>query len=145
MARLQEYATKAGDTIHQGDGNSGTGWNYYDQCYATTPNEPWEVGSGSQELNGTYDMMGNVWEWMESNYDESFEPLLSRRAMRGGPYGWFSGPAYCLTSTSRVGSEPYAAFYYAGFRVAANVPEPASISLIVLGGLALLRQSRRQA
>ena len=30
-----------------------------DNGYATNPDGPWNVGSGSQELNGTYDMMGN--------------------------------------------------------------------------------------
>jgi len=61
---LQTYATKAGDTLHQGDGVSGTGWNYYHSGYATDPGGPWDVGSGSEELNGTFDMMGNVWEFM---------------------------------------------------------------------------------
>ena len=63
---LQDYATKAGESLTQGDGTSGTGWNYWDNGYATDPAGPWNVGSGSEELNGTYDMMGNVWEWMES-------------------------------------------------------------------------------
>ena len=63
---LQTYATKAGESLTQGNGTSGTGWNYYDNGYATSPHGPWNVGSGSEELNGTYDMMGNVWEWMES-------------------------------------------------------------------------------
>jgi len=61
---LQTYATKSGDTLHQGDGVSGTGWNYYDGGFATGAYELWDVGSGSEELNGTFDMMGNVWEWV---------------------------------------------------------------------------------
>jgi hypothetical protein len=28
--------------------------------YTTYPTGLWNVGSGSQELNGTFDMMGNV-------------------------------------------------------------------------------------
>ena len=47
---FQTYATKAGESLTQGDGISGTGWNY---DYATDPCGPWDVGSGSQELNGT--------------------------------------------------------------------------------------------
>ncbi len=60
-SEIQEYATKPGDTLHEGDGTSGTGWNYNN----TDPVGPWNVGSGSEELNGTYDMMGNNWEWIE--------------------------------------------------------------------------------
>jgi len=30
------------------------------------------VGSGSEELNGTFDMMGNFWEWYESPYDSGY-------------------------------------------------------------------------
>jgi len=37
---LQTYATKDGETLHQGDGTSGTGWNYYDGGYATDPPRP---------------------------------------------------------------------------------------------------------
>jgi formylglycine-generating enzyme len=44
---------------------------------------PWDVGSGSQEQNGTFDMMGNDWEWLETF--ASSEPK-----MRGGMYvHWF--------------------------------------------------------
>ncbi len=52
-------------------------WNFYDNGYATTPPGPWNVGSGSEELNGTYDMMGNVWERMES----------PSSLVRGGSFG----------------------------------------------------------
>jgi len=31
------------------------------------PNLVWEVGEGRQEQNLTYDMMGNVWEWVEDD------------------------------------------------------------------------------
>lgn len=34
------------------------GWNYSGGLY----NAPWDVGTGTQEQNGTFDMMGNVWE-----------------------------------------------------------------------------------
>jgi len=84
---LQDYATKPGDALHQGDGISGTGWNYYDYGYATDPFGPWDVGSGSEELNGTYDMMGNNWEWMESPYSDPNYGAGSSRGLRGGYWG----------------------------------------------------------
>ena len=34
-----------------------------------SPNYTWETGFGAGEQNGTYDMMGNVWEWNESAMD----------------------------------------------------------------------------
>jgi len=50
----------------QGDKRDGLELLRLGHRYATNPAGPWDVGSGSQELNGTYDMMGNVQEWMES-------------------------------------------------------------------------------
>lgn len=38
------------------------GWNYGGGLYST----PWDVGTGTEEQNGTFDMMGNVWEWNET-------------------------------------------------------------------------------
>ena len=70
--------------LTQGNGTSGTGWNYYNNGYATNPYGPWNVGSGSQELNGTYDMMGNDWEWMESPYSSGDYGTGSSRGLRGG-------------------------------------------------------------
>jgi len=32
----------------------------------------WQVGSKSQEINGTYDMAGNVREWVADKYDKSY-------------------------------------------------------------------------
>jgi len=56
---LQTYATKPGEPLSQGDGTSGSGWNYGANRSANDY-WPWDVGSGSEELNGTFDVMGNV-------------------------------------------------------------------------------------
>ncbi len=139
---LQTYATKPGDTLHQGDGVSGTGWNYYDSgYYATNPVGPWDVGSGSEELNGTYDMMGNVWEWMESPYsDPNFGPG-SNRGLRGG--SCYSYGNYLASSLRGYYGDPYTELIDIGFRVASEVPEPATMSLLAIGGLALIKRRRR--
>ncbi len=118
---LQTYATQPGDTLHQGDGVSGTGWNYYDNGYATDPYGPWDVGSGSEELNGTFDMMGNVWEWMESPYHSGDYGVGSRRGLRGGS---FNGYVIPLASSSRFDLDPFVEVSYVGFRVASEVPGP---------------------
>jgi len=138
---LQTYATKAGETPAEGDGTSGTGWNYYNNGYATNPAGPWNVGSGSQELNGTYDMMGNVWEWMESPYSSGDYGTASNREQRGGAYsiGGY-GIGYLASSARYDRGNPGNEGSDGGFRVASEVPEPATLSLLALGWLALLRR-----
>jgi len=135
---LQTYATKAGETLFQGNGSNG-GWNYDDNAENGYVG-PWAVGSGSQELNGTYDMMGNVWEWMESPWESGDYGTATRRGQRGGSY--IGGDGNLLSST-RTWGHPYEEDVGLGFRVASEVPEPASLGLITLGGLALLKRRRR--
>ena len=132
---LQTYATKAGESLTQGNGTSGTGWNYD----YNTMQQPWNVGSGSQELNGTYDMMGNVWEWMESPYSDPNYGTASNRGLRGGScYNYDDS----LASSYRFNLNPGNEYDGVGFRVASEVPEPASMGLLTLGGLALLKRKR---
>ncbi len=136
---LQTYATKAGESLTQGDGVSGTGWNYYAGGNATDPSGPWDVGSGSEELNGTYDMMGNVWEWMESPDSDTSYGTGSDRGLRGGSYSYFDNN---LASSNRAYTNPNLENHAIGFRVASEVPEPASLSLLAIGGLALIKRRR---
>lgn len=139
---LQAYATKAGDTLHQGDGISGTGWNYYDNAYATDPYGPWAVGSGSEELNGTFDMMGNVWEWMENTWNDPGYAAGSSRALRGGSYG-FGGTAQ-QASNRYGGFDPSTQPFHTGFRVAAVIPELGSATMLLAGAVGLLLWRRRR-
>jgi len=134
---LQTYATKPGESLHQGDGTSGTGWNY---DWATNPPGPWDVGSGSEELNGTFDMMGNVWEWMESPWYSGDYSSGSARGVRGGSYGYYDGRSSSSRYYSVVG--PSYESYYIGFRVASTVPEPCSLVLLGIGGLILRNRKR---
>ena len=136
---LQTYATKAGESLYQGNGSNG-GWNYYDNGFATDPYGPWDVGSGSEELNGTFDMMGNVWEWMESPYYTGNYTSDSSRGVRGGSFG-DSGYGLYLASSSRGIGSPNYAYKAVGFRVA-SVPEPASLALLFVGGLVLRYRKR---
>lgn len=126
---LQTYATY-GDSLPTEDVDTN-----YDLTYEYMA-KPWDVGSGTKEINGTYDMMGNVWEWMESPYLTDDYRFDSDRVIRGG--GCFSGETV-LKSSHRGGNVPYNENNPRGFRVA-SVPEPTSLVLISLGGLALCRR-----
>jgi formylglycine-generating enzyme required for sulfatase activity len=91
------------------------------------------------ELNGTFDMMGNVWEWMESPYSDPDYGTDSRRGMRGGAY---DGGSLGLASSYRHQPDPYNEYSRFGFRVASEVPEPATLGLLLAGGVALVRRRR---
>jgi hypothetical protein len=97
---------------------------------------PWNINTGTPEQNGTFDMMGNVWEWNETIYASSY------RALRGGSYfGNDIGGSNAIASVGGSYVVPHCEYGTLGFRVA-SVPEPCSIALLFLGGLALLRKRR---
>jgi hypothetical protein len=103
---------------------------------------PWTVGSGSGEQNGTINMMGNVWEWLETPADGILNPGSDEdMVFRGGSY--FQN----LLQSSQTGtSESQAgAWSNTGFRVVA-IPEPGTISLMGMStaGLFITRRLRRR-
>ena len=104
---------------------SGVDTNYNDAI-----GQPWDVGDGSAELNGTFDMIGNVWEWMESPKKVlSYDVWSSRyRGVRGGGYFGIGGDSTFVYTYRNVGS-PVTEDIAMGFRVA-SVPEPATIVFI---------------
>jgi formylglycine-generating enzyme required for sulfatase activity len=99
--------------------------------YDGTIGHPWNVGTGTEEQNGTFDMMGNVWEWNETKPYDS----IPDRGFRAGSYldidnilaSSFRGYYGPFIENDGVGS-------VFGFRVA-EIPEPATILLLTLGGL----------
>ena len=138
---LQEYATKPGEVLYQGNGANG-GWNYHvsgDYGPAGPYDGPWEVGSGSEELNGTFDMMGNISERVESPYFFNSYADGADRPLRGGTYG--SDEGY-LASSTRLGYSPVYEYRFYGFRVASDVPAPATLALLAFGSLAVIRRRR---
>ena len=109
-----------------------------DTNYGDVVGQPWNVGNGSEELNGTFDMMGNLWEWMESPWFIGDYTVDSTRAIRGGSYN-FVLDSY-IELSNRSGSDPEIEPYGWGFRVASVVPEPGTMFLLGLGGLILRKR-----
>ena len=90
---LQTYATVDGAAPIAGiDSNFG------DRTYPF--DGPWAVGNGSKELNGTYDMMGNVGELSESTFSGNYTNHHAQdlRLVRWGlHYGQYRHP-WCVVS-----------------------------------------------
>ena len=116
------YSLYANGTANVPTNGTASGWNYYNGGYVNgAPNYTWTAGYGGVEQNGTVNMMGNVWEWMET----------SSGVIRGGSYGDIE---YYLRSSFRFGNDPSSEDNSLGFRVVA-IPEPATALSLVLGGL----------
>ncbi len=89
-----------------------SGWNYYSSSLVVgPPNYVWAVGSGGEEQNGTYDMMGNVWEIMQSG--------------NVGRGGFFLNYPFVLGSENRD-TESFSSHdpvNYAGIRIVKIIPD----------------------
>ena len=79
---------------------------------------------------------GNVWEWNETL-------IGSYRGLRGGSFygsGYF-GLDVTLHASSRYSYYPTDESYRIGFRVS-EVPEPATMAILMLGGIGILRRRK---
>ncbi len=100
-----------------------------DTNYDDVIGQPWDIGTGTMEQNGTFDMMGNVWEWNETLIDHL-------RGFRGGSYAGNAYPNYdsYIRSYYRDGFVPDWECGDFGFRVA-SVSEPTNHLPVADAGL----------
>ena len=130
-----EYAARAGTVTPYWWGSSiGTGNTNCGGCGSPWGNEQTaRVGSFSPNGFGLHDMPGNVQEWVEDCWNDSYEgaPLDGSawvsgdcifRVLRGG--AWDSGPNYVRSaSRARSGATSDPIYYtFHGFRVAKTLP-----------------------
>jgi formylglycine-generating enzyme required for sulfatase activity len=102
-----------------------------------------DVGAYTSSISpfGTFDQSGNVWEW-----NESLIPLLSGALGRGVRGGTWGSIANTLPASHRSFSGPAVEQNNVGFRVASQIPEPATAFVLAAGCVTILgcRPRRRE-
>ncbi|ELP56926.1 twin-arginine translocation pathway signal sequence domain protein [Microcystis aeruginosa TAIHU98] len=120
-----EYACRAGTTTRYYFGDDANQLGDYAWYAGNSQQTTHPVGQKKPNAWELYDMSGNVWEWCEDNWHDSYENAPrddsawlrnnnNYHIVRGG--SWDFNPYYCR-SASRIRFSPGFDFNYLGFRV----------------------------
>jgi len=119
-----EYSARAGTTTRYSFGDEEAKLGDYAWYDANSGSKTHDVGQKKPNLWGLYDMHGNVWEWVQDMYHNSYsgahidgsawEGSGSRRVVRGGDWG---DNARSCRSAYRSHGDPDARDYSHGFRL----------------------------
>jgi formylglycine-generating enzyme required for sulfatase activity len=125
-----EYAARAGTETAYSFGDDDSKLGEYAWYFANSERSTHPVGQKKPNAWGLYDMHGNVWEWVEDDYHESYEgapddgsawvdkPRGTIRVMRGGSW---SGVARDCRSANRSFYWPVSRDDDLGFRLARSL------------------------
>ena len=137
-----EYVARAGSTTARYWGEGEAGQCRYGNGADSRTDFDWRIGCddgyartapvGTYQANGfgLYDVLGNVWEWVQDCWNESYAGAPSdgrawgqgdcgRRVLRGG--SWYNYPRI-LRSAIRDWDTADPRYHYLGFRIARSLP-----------------------
>ncbi len=117
----------------------GNSANYSVACQYPSIGSPyWMTEAGAFQNSaspyGTFDQAGNVVEWTETARTDQAVPVI-----RGG--GWNRDIGLHASDRDRLVASYTSNYWDIGFRVV-EVPEPVTLSLLALGGLAMMKRRR---
>ena len=120
-----EYAARAGTTTRYSFGDGDSKLVEYAWYSKNSGDKTHPVGKKEANPWGLYDVHGNVWEWVQDEWHNSYNGAPSdgsawedgvgaRRVLRGG--GWISDAGYCR-SAYRFRFDPGSRYHALGFRL----------------------------
>ena len=110
-----------------------------DANYEDTVGTPWAVGDGALEQNDTFNMMGNVLEWLETSVGGDSTVDGSDMVLRGGAYNLPGNRLFRGYRIDGIGEDTLTnnqSDMSVGMRIV-SIPEPGTISLMSLSTICL--------